>query len=296
MTRRAQRMEPTSISRAPAERPEEIAEEISRTLGDMVEIRLPSDCDEPILGPTTRRTVREWMLEQSVEEELRAVGIKPRTTCLLYGPPGCGKTTLAHHFAARLGLVLIIASGEMIVSSALGGTGQNIHRFFAAIRKHRSSVVGFFDEFDSVATARSGDTQACGKEFNAIVTALLTNIDRHDGLFFAATNIADGLDQAIWRRFGIHIEVEIPGFDERFAIIKRYLHPFKIADETIDELCLATHGAAPSLLRQLCEGIKRSLILSPRMKRDISDIVSVVEGGGADRPASDAPAAPTLER
>ncbi len=36
------------------------------------------------------------------------VGVRPRWNTLLYGPPGCGKTTLAHHFAARLGLPLII--------------------------------------------------------------------------------------------------------------------------------------------------------------------------------------------
>lgn len=281
MSRGAQEIRPTRISRAPAERPEEIAEEISRQLGEMVEVRLPSECEEPILGGSTRRTVREWMLEQGAADDLKAVGLKPRMTCLLHGPPGCGKTTLAHHFAARLGMVLVIANGEMVVSSSLGGTGRNIHAFFAALRKYRANVVGFFDEFDSVATTRSGDTQACGKEFNAVVTALLTNIERHDALFFAATNVADGLDQAIWRRFGIHIEVEIPGFDERFAIIKRYLHPFDVADETIDELCLITAGAAPSLLRQLCEGVKRSLVIGPRLKMDTADIVAIVQGVAA---------------
>jgi hypothetical protein len=190
-------------------------------------------------------------------------------------------TTLAHHFAARLGMPLVVANGEMIVSSYLGATGQNIYRLFSTLRKFKGKTVGFFDEFDSIATARGGDRQAVGKEQNAIVTALLTNIERHDGLFFAATNRGSSLDSAIWRRFGMQIEVEIPGFDERFAILKRYLMPFVVSDDTLDELCLLTNGAAPALIRQLCEGIKRSLVIGPRMKRDIADIVAIVQGAAA---------------
>lgn len=277
-------MTPTKIKRREPEEPdtpESIADEIEKSLGDLVEIKLPGDCDEPILSPTVRRCVREWMLEQSAEDELRAVGVKPRMTCLLNGPPGCGKTTLAHHFAARLGMPLVIANGEMIVSKYMGATGQNVFRFFATLRKFRGKSVGFFDEFDALATARSGDQQAAGKEQNAIVTALLTNIERHDGLFFAATNRGSSLDSAIWRRFGMQIEVEIPGFEERFAILKRYLMPFAVADDTLDELCMLTKGAAPALIRQLCEGIKRALILGPRLKRDVADAAEIVAGAAA---------------
>jgi len=294
--RRVEEMHPTKIRRKDEDEPstpEEIAHEISRDLGDLVEVRIPTACDEPILAPAVRKTIFEWMLEQNAADDLRAVGVPPRVACLLHGPPGCGKTTLAHHFAARLGMPLVIANGEMVRASHLGATGQNIFKFFACLRKFKRSAVGFFDELDAVAGARASvDGQACEKELNAIVTALLTNIERHDGMFFAATNIGDGLDQAIWRRFGIHIKVELPGFDERFAIIKRYLSPFTVDDETIDELSILTKGAAPALLRQLCEGVKRAIVLAPRMKRDAVDIVAIVTGAAANiapHPSLDAP-------
>ena len=294
--RRVEEMQPTKLERKRREEPttpDEIAHEISRELGDLAEVRLPDACDEPILSQAVRKTIFEWMIEQNAIADLEAVGVKPRVACLLYGPPGCGKTTLAHHFAARLGMPLVIVNGEMVRASHLGETGRNIFKLFACLRRHKDTAVGFFDELDAVATARaSTDGQACEKELNAAVTALLTNIERHDGRFFAATNIGDGIDQAIWRRFGIHIKVELPEFDERFAIIKRYLAPFTVHDDTIDEIAMLTKGAAPALLRQLCEGIKRSLVLGPRMKRDVADIVAVIAGVAsniAPHPSLEAP-------
>ena len=263
---------------------EDVAHEISAALGELVEVRMPAACDEPILSAPVRKTIYEWMIEQNAAEELKAVGVPPRVACLLHGPPGCGKTTLAHHFAARLGMPLVIANGEIVRSKYVGETGKNVFLFFSTLQKFKGKAVGFFDELDAVATERGagGAQSSAGKEFNAIVTALLTNLERHEGMFFAATNIGKGLDPAIWRRFGIHIEVDLPAFEERFAIIKRYLAPFIVADDTIDELAMLTKGAAPALLRQLCEGMKRAIVLGPRMKRDVSDIVAVVTSAASN--------------
>lgn len=252
-----------------------VAADIEARLRDMVEVRLPEKCDEPILTRPVRDAVREWMIEAQMASELSAVGIKPRQTCLLFGPPGCGKTTLAHHFAARLGLPLVVARAENIVGSHLGESGRNIAKFFDALRKHGPNVVGFMDEIDALGTARTKDNQACAREMNAMVTALLTNIEAMDGRFFAATNRQDSIDPAIWRRFGMQITVDLPGFDERFAIMRRYGMPFHFEDDLLDELVLLTDGAAPSLLRQLIEGVKRILVLGPRLKRDVSDPVLV---------------------
>ena len=254
-----------------------VAADIEARLKDMVEIRMPDDCDEPILTRPVRDAVREWMIEARMASELSAVGVKPRQTCLLFGPPGCGKTTLAHHFSARLGLPLVVARAENIVGSQLGESGRNIAKFFDALRRHGGNVIGFIDEIDALGTTRTKDNQACAREMNAMVTALLTNIEALEGRFFAATNVQDAIDPAIWRRFGMQITVDLPGFDERFAIMRRYGLPFQLDDALLDELSLLTDGAAPSLLRQMIEGVKRILVLGPKMQRDTSDIVAVFE-------------------
>ena len=252
-----------------------VAADIEARLRDMVEVRLPDACDEPILTRPVRDAVREWMIEARMAAELSAVGVKPRQTCLLFGPPGCGKTTLAHHFAARLGLPLVVARAENIVGSHLGESGRNIAKFFDALRRHGNNVVGFIDELDALGTVRTKDNQACAREQNAMVTALLTNIEALEGRFFAATNLQDAIDPAIWRRFGMQITVDLPGFDERFAIMRRYGLPYHFDDALLDELVLLTDGAAPSLLRQMIEGVKRILVLGPKLGRDITSPVEV---------------------
>jgi DNA polymerase III delta prime subunit len=251
--------------------PEAVGARLMKSCGELIDIRLPAACEEPILAPSVRRAVIEWMTEIHMAEELKAVGLVPRYTSLLYGPPGTGKTTLAHHFAARLGMPLVIVRGELVTSKWLGETGNNIGRLFNYFRVEQGHFVAFFDELDSLASTRGGTDSSAGKERNAIVAALLTNIEAFEGIFFAATNRQDSLDPAIWRRFGMQLEVALPGFEERFAILRRYGLPFEFSDDFLDELALGTETAAPSLLRQVMEGFKRTLVIGPRLKRDISD-------------------------
>ena len=91
----------------------------------------------------------------------------------------------------------------------------------------------------------------------------------------AATNTKDAIDPAMWRRFGLQISVDLPEADERYAIMRKYLLPYDLPDLEINRLVDLTTGCSPSLLRQLMEGIKRTLILGPKMDRNISDPVAV---------------------
>ena len=272
--------------------PESVGARLSQALGNLIDVRLPDACEEPILSKSVRRAVIEWMTEIHMADELRGVGLNPRYTSLLYGPPGCGKTTLAHHFSARLGLPLIIARGELIQSKWVNETGNNIGKMFSAFRAEQGRFVAFFDEMDSIATTRGSNETSAGKEKNAIVAALLTNIEAFEGIFFAATNRHDSLDPAIWRRFGMQLEVTLPGYEERFAILRRYGLPFEFSDDFLDEISGLTETAAPSLLRQLMEGLKRSLIIGPRLRRDVSDpaaMLRAVIAGARPHPDYDTP-------
>jgi SpoVK/Ycf46/Vps4 family AAA+-type ATPase len=85
----------------------------------------------------------------------------------------------------------------------------------------------------------------------------------------AATNTKNSLDPAMWRRFGLQISVDLPGEDERFAILRKYAAPFDFEDGTVDVLVSMTRGCSPSLLRQLMEGLKRTLVLAPKLRIDI---------------------------
>lgn len=245
-------------------------------LARMASILRPKDSDPPILAPPVREAVRQWMIEMGAEADLRAVGLKPRRTALFYGPPGTGKTTLAHHIAARAGLPLVLIDMSALIGQYVGETGKNINRLFSAVEQQHDRMVLLLDEFDAIAEKRSTGTGGSGeKEKNAIVIHLLQFIDKFPGMLVAATNRADGIDPAIWRRFGMHLEIADPDDDCRFAILARYLHPMRLTDEALYTLVELTAGASPTLLRQFAEAVKRDLVLAPRYEQPV-DAASVM--------------------
>lgn len=240
--------------------------DLEKAFGAYGTIVMPADAEAPILTPPVRSALHAWLFEMNAEADLKLVGLKARRRCLLSGPPGCGKTTLAHHITARLGVPMVVIQSAQMISSSLGGTGQNVAKLFREARRGQHDVALFFDEFDAMARSREklGD-QACDNEVANITIALLQQFDQFDGLLFAATNVAKGIDPAIWRRFQLQIEIDLPGLEERFAIVRMYLAPYTASDSTIQALADIFEEASPALIREACEAIKRALVLGPRM-------------------------------
>lgn len=254
---------------------ERVLEELQR----FAQIMRPSEVDEPILAPGVASAVHEWLVELNHAGALQTVGVEPRRMVLLFGPPGTGKTTLAHHVAARLGLPLVAVASERIIDSYLGGTGQNLGKLFDLLQMVETRCVLLLDELDAIGQKRvSTPGSSATQERNSFLTVLLRRIEQFKGVGLAATNTKDALDAALWRRFGMQISVDLPGENERFAILRKYAMPFDLEDETIDVLVTATRGCSPSLLRQLMEGMKRTLVLAGKLRHLSADRPELVFG------------------
>lgn len=158
---------------------------------------------ELVLPAQVRQTTLEVIEEHHRRDLLRSHGVEPRHRVLLAGPPGSGKTTLAEAFATEVAVPLLTVRYEGLIGSFLGETAGRMETLFAAVRVR--PCVLFFDEFDAVAKER-GDTHETG-EIKRVVSSLLLQVDRLPShvIVIAATNHAELLDRAVWRRMQVRV-------------------------------------------------------------------------------------------
>lgn len=177
-----------------------------------------------VLPESQRQEIIELIREQKHTQELIQHGIEPRNRVLLKGAPGNGKTMLAEVIATELGLPFLVVHYEGVVSSFLGETAGRLEKVFSEATK--APCVLFFDEFDVVAKERS-DAQETG-EIKRLVSTLLLQMDRLPShtIFVAATNHANLLDSAVWRRFDLTFEIQSPSIEDARKywniLMKRY--------------------------------------------------------------------------
>jgi hypothetical protein len=255
-----------TITMTPTQFPRSDARANTAKLAKLGDVMMPEDAEEPILAPATRRAVFDWLSELRYRDELSEAKLKPRTSALLFGPPGCGKTMLAHHLAARLGVPMLACGAEHLTSQWVGAGEQKIAELFLTLDSMEGKVLLFLDEIDSVGTKRTSGETASGIHYNSSLTVILRRLERTPATVIAATNRPELLDAALFRRFGLQISIEIPGSDERWAIIKHYSAPYAFENGMIDELTALTECAAPSILRQIVEGLKRAIVLATPLR------------------------------
>jgi SpoVK/Ycf46/Vps4 family AAA+-type ATPase len=158
----------------------------------------------------------------------------------------------------------------------LGSTAKNIGDLFDMASERDEPLVLFIDEFDAIAPQRGRTDQAVDEERNQYVNTLLQRLEQHNGFVIAATNFGKNIDRAIWRRFDIHITLDLPGQPERERIFARYLAPFGLPAHPLKQLAEAFESASPALIRSFCENVKRQIIVGPKLNSDMRK-ASVIE-------------------
>ena len=175
---------------------------------------------ELVLSDLARRACDELIEEQHRAPLLRAHSLEPRHRVLLVGPPGNGKTSLAEAIAEALAVPFFVVRYEAMIGSFLGETAARLKRVFDYART--TPCVLFFDEFDAVGKER-GDVHETG-EIKRVVTSLLMQVDDLPSytVVVAATNHAELLDRAAWRRFQVRLLLDPPTRRELAAYIARF--------------------------------------------------------------------------
>ncbi|HEY3544572.1 MAG TPA: ATP-binding protein [Propionicimonas sp.] len=175
--------------------------------------------EDLILPADVVASFNELVEEQSRADLLRAYGLEPRHRILLVGPPGNGKTSLAEALAEALSLSMYVVRYEGVIGSYLGETAVRLRQVFDFVRTR--PCVLFLDEFDTLGKER-GDPHDTG-EVKRVVSSLLLQIDDLPShvVVVTATNHAELLDRAVWRRFEVCLNLPAPGLEEVMEWLQR---------------------------------------------------------------------------
>lgn len=162
---------------------------------------------ELILPDEVQQICQSLIQEQHRTDLLRSYNLEPRNRLLLIGPPGNGKTSLAEAIAEALMIPLLIVRYESIVGTFLGETAVRLKKLFEYASTRRCAL--FFDEFETLGKER-GDLHETG-EIKRVVSSLLMQVDNLPShvMVIGATNHAELLDRAVWRRF--QVRMTLPG-------------------------------------------------------------------------------------
>lgn len=219
----------------------------------------------PLFNESVKEAVDSLILEWLNYEGLMKAGASPSRACLIYGVPGTGKTHLAKWIGHIMGLPVVLARLDGLVSSFLGTSSRNIRKLFDFANRYKCILL--LDEFDALAKLRD-DPQEIG-EVKRVVNTLLQNMDERNeiGFTIGITNNPKLLDPAVWRRFDAQIEIPIPNSQSVRQILNGYLKPLSLSEAEDKFVSWCLQGSTGADIEKLANWLKRMKII-PQYKDD----------------------------
>lgn len=241
---------------------------------EIVDIDYHPSVPDIILAKSTKERLLDFENTITIKDRLDALGMPFRMSLLLYGPPGCGKTSIAYYLANKFDLPLVTARLDTLISSLLGNTAKNLRRIFEYASKQ--PCVLFLDEFDAIAKARD-DKYELG-ELKRVVNSLLQNMDAYcqNGILIAATNHHELLDDAIWRRFQTVIEVPRPQYPEieiMFKLTTTALDTSLLKSKKLQTVIEQMQGLSYSDIQTLIQNVVKQKIIKGEMQANAVDFL-----------------------
>ncbi|KAH8604962.1 putative ATPase family protein [Trypanosoma vivax] len=161
---------------------------------------------------------------------------------LFYGPSGTGKTMLANAVAHELHKRILLVN---LLHFKNDTKVPEMLRFIFREAKLNDAMI-FFDECESLFEAR---------EVNPLVTSILTEFEKYDGLVVLATNKAQVIDEAMNRRISLMVEFRLPDQQLREQIWQAHIPKNLMLHEDVSVNTLAINY-------ELSGGLIRNAVLA----------------------------------
>merc|ERR1711937_614102 len=214
----------------------------------------------------TKKDLQEMILYPIEHpDKFQKFGMSPSKGVLFYGPPGCGKTLLAKAVANECSSNFVSVKGPELLTMWFGESEGNVREVFDKARAAAPCVL-FFDELDSVGTARGSGGDAGGAS-DRVMNQLLTEIDgvgaKKNVFFIGATNRPELLDEALLRpgRLDQLIYIPLPDLPARQGILESTLKKSPIAPNVpMSFLAQKTEGFSGADLAEFCQRAAKAAI------------------------------------
>lgn len=198
-------------------------------------------------------------------DEFAKYGLTIPNGMLLYGPPGCGKTFFAKHFAEEVGFNYMEIKPSTLKSRWVNATQENIGKMFQEAEKNAPTII-FIDEMNELVPNRdSGDVHEMSR---SAVNEMLAQMDRtgEKGIFIiGATNYPNMIDPAILRagRLDKKYYIGPPDKEAREKMFELYLkdrpYDFGIDYARLSEL---TNGYVSADLKLIVDDASRKALFA----------------------------------
>ncbi|MFI0980884.1 ATP-binding protein [Streptomyces sp. NPDC021093] len=193
---------------------------------------------------------------------------------IFHGPPGTGKTLFAKAVASRLGATILVVSGPEITDMYVGESERKVRDLFAEARRNAPAVI-VFDEFDSIASQRTGRDDGGSRAGNAIVAQLLTELDGFRPevpvLIIGTTNRIDLIDDALLRPSRFRpVKIDLPDHAARIAIAEVHAKHFGVSvrPALLNRMATATDGMNGDEIRSVFRDARAEQLVGGRAAPD----------------------------